>query len=67
MRNYSTNLFRGGRVGEFDPLSGLDPLVERVDVKRKDVSAGEQDCLKAGYSPYSCRQRVACLEDVDHV
>ena len=50
------------------PYEEKVPLVESIPVKLMDFSAGYQDCSKAaGYNPYLCRQRVACLEGVDHV
>ena len=59
-------MFRG--VADLIPYEEKIPSVESVPVNLMDVSAGYQDCLTAaGYSPHLCRQRVACLEGVDHV
>ena len=62
------NIFVRRGLGDLIPYDDQIPLVENVPVKLMDVSAGYQDCLKAAhYIPYLCHQRVACLEDVDHV
>ena len=47
---YLLYLFREG--GGFDPLWRLDSPARKRPRKNMDVSAGYQDCLKAGYSPY---------------